>query len=110
MGTNGKSKPYCELGKLLDAMARERDVRGPYNIAHHLEEVASYQVSGQGMSKYMYGETLPKPKFIETFAEAFELTAQERMELAWAYAYGSRLDLLQGRTRVRDSLGILQDL
>ena len=110
MGTNGKSKPYSELGKLLDAMARERDVRGPYNIAHHLEEVLGYRVSGQGMSKYMYGETLPKPKFIEMFAEAFELTAQERVELAWAYAYGSRLNLLQGRTQVRDSLGILEDL
>jgi hypothetical protein len=94
MGTNGKNKSYGELGKLLDALARERDVRGPYNIAHHLEEVVGYSVSGQGISKYMYGESLPKAKFVEAFAEAFELTAQERVELAWAYAYGSRLDLL----------------
>ena len=110
MGTSGKNKSYSELGKLLDAMARERDVRGPYNIAHHLDEVVDYQVSGQGMSKYMYGETLPKPRFIEAYAEAFERTAQERVELAWAYAYGSRLDLARGRTQVRESLVIPQDL
>jgi hypothetical protein len=110
MGTSGKNKSYSELGKLLDAMARERDVRGPYNIAHHLDEAVGYQVSGQGMSKYMYGEHLPRPKFIEAFAEAFELTLRERVELAWAYAYGSRLDFAHGRTQVRESLVIPQDL
>ena len=62
------------------------------------------------MSKYMYGETLPKPKFIEAFAEAFELTGQERVELAWAYAYGSRLDPTHDRSQVRESLVIPQDL
>ena len=97
MGTNSKNKPYSELGKLLDALARERDVRGPYNISYHLEEAVGYGISGQGMSKHMYGESLPKPKFVEAFAEAFELTAQERVELAWVYAYGSRLDLADGR-------------
>ena len=97
MVTNGGNRPYSELGKLLDAMARERDVRGPYNIAYHLEEVVGYAVSGQGMSKYMYGEHLPRPKFIEAFAEAFELTLRERVELAWAYTYGSRLNLADDR-------------
>lgn len=33
MGTNAKNRPYCELGKMLDTLARERNVRGPYNIA-----------------------------------------------------------------------------
>jgi hypothetical protein len=97
MGTNSKNKPCSELGKLLDALARERDVRGPYNISYHLEEAVGYGISGQGMSKHMYGESLPKPKFVEAFSEAFELTAQERMELAWVYAYGSRSDLVDGR-------------
>lgn len=110
MGTKTKNKPYCELGKLLDALARERDVRGPYNIAYHLEEIVGYEVSGQGMSKYMYGESLPKRQFIEAFAEAFELTPQERVELAWAYAYGSRVDLADGLTLVRESHVVPQDL
>jgi hypothetical protein len=29
---SARNKPYCELGKLLDALARSRDVRGSYNI------------------------------------------------------------------------------
>jgi hypothetical protein len=39
MGTNGKGRPYCELGKVLDALAREREVRGPYNSARQVQDV-----------------------------------------------------------------------
>ena len=35
-----RSRPYSALGKLLDAYARQRDVRGPYRIADHLKETA----------------------------------------------------------------------
>ncbi len=97
MGINSKNKPYCEFGRLLDALTRKREVRGPYNIANYLEEVVGYEVSGQVISKYMYGESLPRRKFIEAFAEAFELSAQERVELAWTYAYGSRSALADGQ-------------
>ncbi len=85
----GRNKPYSELGKLLDALARSRDVRGPYQIAQHLEHVNGYEVSGQAVSKYLYGNMGPKRAFVEAFADAFGLTEQERAELAWAYAYDS---------------------
>ncbi len=85
---NGKNKPYSELGKLLDALARSRDVRGPYNIALHLNSVTGQNVSGQAVSKYLYGKYVPKQAFIRAFADAFELTPQERSELAWVYVYG----------------------
>jgi hypothetical protein len=85
-----KDKPYSELGKMLDDLARDRDVRGPYNIAHYIQNVTSYEVSGQVLSKYLYGENVPKPEFVRAFAEAFELTSQERGKLAWVYTYGSR--------------------
>jgi hypothetical protein len=52
---SSKDKPYCELGKVLDNLARDRDVRGPYNIAHHIANVTGYQVSGQVISQYLYG-------------------------------------------------------
>ena len=87
----GKNKPYSELGKLLDAVARSRNVRGPYYIALHVKSAAGHNVSGQAVSKYLYGEYLPKCAFIEAFADAFELTLQERTELAWTYTYGFRL-------------------
>ncbi len=84
----GRNKPYCELGKLLDALARSRDVRGPYQIAQYLGYSVGYAVSGQAVSKYLYGKAEPKCAFIETFADAFELTEQERAELAWTYSHG----------------------
>jgi hypothetical protein len=94
----GKSKPYCELGKLLDNLARDRDVRGPYNIAAYLKDAADYEVSGQTISKYLYGHSQPKQEFVGVFADAFRLTPQERAKLAWCYAYGSPLpwDRLRG--------------
>jgi hypothetical protein len=88
MGTSGKRRPYCELGKMLDDLARSRDVRGPYNIAYYLKEVAGYEVSGQAVSKCLYGEFLPKHAFIGAFTEALNLTSEERSKLAWVYTYG----------------------
>jgi hypothetical protein len=87
---DGKNKPYSELGKLLDGLARSRDVRGPYNIANYVENVTGHAVSGQAVSKYLYGKYLPKRAFINAFADAFELIPRERSELAWAYTYGFR--------------------
>ncbi len=89
--TAGKSKPYSELGKLLDNLAQSRAVRGPYNIAAYLKYAADYEVSGQMISKYLYGHRQPKQEFVGVFADAFRLTLQERAELAWSYAYGSPL-------------------
>ncbi len=93
-----KSKPYCELGKLLDNLARDRAVRGPYNIAAYLKDAADYEVSGQAISKYLYGHSQPKQEFVRVFADAFRLTPQERAELAWGYTYSSPLpwDRLRG--------------
>ncbi len=87
----GKSKPYCELGKLLDTLAHDRDVRGPYNIAGYVQNATGYKVSGQAISKYLYGHSQPKGEFVEAFADAFRLTPQERAELAWSYTYGFQL-------------------
>ncbi len=87
-----KNEPYSELGKVLDALARSRDVRGPYNIAYYLSDTTGRKVSGQLVSKYLYGESVPKQTFMQTFAEAFELTPRELEELAWVYTYGFRLD------------------
>ncbi len=88
MGTNGKNKPYCQLGKELDALARSRDVRGPYNIAHYLRDVAGYEVSGQVVSKHLYGKYSPKHAFIAAFTDAFSLAPEVRRKLAWVYTYG----------------------
>ena len=90
IGLAGKSsKPYCKLGKLIDAFSRERDIRGPYNIARYIKSRTGYKVSGVAVSDYLYGEYHPKQAFTAAFAEAFELNHQERSQLAWVYAYDS---------------------
>ncbi len=113
--TDNPHKPYGELGKTLDDLARERDVRGPYNIAKHIGNVTGYEVSGQVLSKYMYGEYVPKPKFVRVFAEAFELTARERSELAWVYTYDSqpkqqRLAIVELRRASDKSMSYIQQM
>ncbi len=87
---SSKDTTYSELGKMLDILARERDVRGPYNIANHIENATGDKVSGQVLSKYLYGRSFPKREFMQAFTEAFALTPQERGKLAWVYTYGSR--------------------
>jgi hypothetical protein len=90
MKGGGRFKPYSELGKVLGSLARRRHVRGPYNIAWRVREITDYKVSGQMVSIYLYGQSLSRRVFIGAFCDAFELTEQERSELAWTYTYGDR--------------------
>ena len=85
----GRENSYCELGKELDALARSRNVRGPYSMARYLNATNGYECSGQVISRYLYGKSVPKRAFLEAFADAFDITEQERMALAWVYTYGS---------------------
>ncbi len=90
MGAGPRGIPYSPLGRLLDELASGRGVSGPYNIAYFVGEAIAYEVSGQAVSKYLYGKSLPGQAFIEAFADAFELTPEERTRLAWIYTYESR--------------------
>jgi hypothetical protein len=81
-------KTYSELGKLLDSMARKRNVCGPYAVAKRVTEVAGYQISGEDVALLFYGVSYPNPSFIAAFADAFELSTEERDRLAWFYIYG----------------------
>jgi hypothetical protein len=85
-------KLYSELGELLNATARERNVRGPYAVAKHITNENGYQISGQAVSRVFYGENYPRPTFIAAFADAFELSIEERNTLAWFYIYGEELE------------------
>ncbi len=89
MVTTQTNKPYTELGKVLDAMARKRDVSGPYAIAKRVEELSDYSVSGQAISRYFNDGVQPKSAFMNAFATAFDLTEEECDELAWIYTYRS---------------------
>lgn len=98
----GNGADYSPLGDVLDRLARRRNVRGPYSVRTYMErrmaelgydpndeEGERFVPRGQTVSKYFYGQARRiDPRFIPAFAEAFELTEEEREELAWVHAYG----------------------
>ena len=63
---------------------------GAVQHRHQVQSLTGYEASGQVVSQYLYGRFSPKREFIAAFAKAFELTPQERGNLAWVYAYDSR--------------------
>ncbi len=80
-------KPYSELGKLLDTLARERDVRGAQALAAF---VRARPVAGPGRSGWgqiLYGDITPTTKTMALFASAFELTEKERERVAMLYTF-----------------------
>jgi hypothetical protein len=84
-----EGKPYSPLGEVMDDLARKRHVQGPHRICNRLiawfgEDAAP---SGVSVSKWMHGESHPNWRWIAMFAEAFELTTEEKVRLAWAYAF-----------------------
>lgn len=96
-----RGKEYGELGKVMDDLARERAVRGPYAVQTYMREQLIAQgrdpdsdgspdklPSGQSVWKYYHDRSHAGDQFISLFAELFELTARERGLLAWTYAYG----------------------
>ena len=70
---------------------------GAVQHRHQVQNATGFEVSGQAVSKYLYGEYSPKREFIKAFTDAFELTSYERAELAWLYTYGSRSDAADSR-------------
>jgi hypothetical protein len=67
------------------------------NIAHQVPNATGFEVSGQVVSKYLYGEYSPKRNAIKAFTDALKLTSYGRAELAWLYTYGSRSDVADYR-------------
>jgi hypothetical protein len=55
-------QPYSPLGETLDELARKRRVRGPYEVAKHVEERTGVKFSGSAVSEYFRGESRPKVK------------------------------------------------
>jgi hypothetical protein len=80
---------YSPLGLVLDDLARRRNVRGPTSIARHIKNRMGYGPSPSAWQQILTGETKnPERKNIKQFADAFELSSEERVRLAWVYVYG----------------------
>jgi hypothetical protein len=81
---------YTELGTVLDELARARNVRGPHRIARYIQDKMGEGIGGSAWQQIFVGSTkTPERKNIQLFADAFDLTPEERARLAWAYTYGA---------------------
>ncbi len=89
-------RPYSRLGKMMDRLARERDIRGPYVLADYLSSWAEEsgwegKVPARGtVSDYFRGKAYPHRNIIDLFTEALDLSARGQQELAWVYTFESR--------------------
>ena len=54
--------PYSELGKLLDRLARARDVRGPNAIAKYIRKKTGEGPGRAAWGQALYGDTYPTRK------------------------------------------------
>ena len=80
-------KPYSELGKRLDELARSRDVRGPKAIAEYVREKIGEGPGRSAWGQILYGEIRPTTKTMRQFIEAFELDEEQAAALALLYVY-----------------------
>lgn len=103
--TNGTN--YSELGHFMLRVADEnKNVRGPYNACNYMEREArerNYDLGtdykgeprelpkGGAVSKYYRGVSFPEPWWIMAYADLFDLTPEQREELADHYAYRFRV-------------------
>ena len=88
----GEGRPYTALGEVINVVAQKRNVRGPFRIHNYMKARLGENVpGGVAISKWMYGDSDPEKENLQKFAEAFELSKDERIRLAWAAIYGEEL-------------------
>ncbi|HEX2183705.1 MAG TPA: hypothetical protein VHH10_15595 [Rubrobacteraceae bacterium] len=83
-------RPYSALGEVIDELARERNVRGPYAVAGYMKARLGEAPTGAAVSKWMYGDSRPTRENMQRFADAFELSRTEKITLSFAFAYGQK--------------------
>ena len=81
-------RQYSPLGKLIDRLARERDVRGPLALTEFVRQRTGEGPSRSAWSQFLFGDIKPTAKTMTLFVIAFELTEEERVELALVYTFG----------------------
>lgn len=90
-------RPYSDLGKIIDELARARNVKGAKAIA---EAVADYEKDSLGLEEgkrkapgrsawqhILYGDSWPSPRTMTLFRYAMGLEEDEYTRLAVEYAF-----------------------
>ncbi len=87
-GVNGR--PYSALGEVIDELARKRNVRGPQRIANYMKARLGEAPTGAAVSKWVHGDSRPTRENMQRFADAFELSDEEKITLSFAFTYGQQ--------------------
>jgi hypothetical protein len=83
----GNRRPYSDLGKLIDELARSRDVRGPSAIAAHVRAQTGEGPGHSAWSQILYGDITPTVRTIQLFGQAFALDEEEVTRLSRRYVF-----------------------
>ncbi len=89
-----QGQDYSELGQVLDDIARSRNIRGPYRVAKYVKERTGDGPGGTAWSQFFTGESRPKPRSVQLFALAFEITEEERQHLANVYLFRGSTEMI----------------
>ena len=90
-----EGRPFVARGEVIDRFAREKkNIRNPKGIRDFMAKRArelgldpKAARSRTTVSNYLFGITTPDEDWLTLFALAFELTAEEMGELAYAHSF-----------------------
>ncbi len=78
---------YGIFGETMKRIASKRGIRGPYKVSAYIRAKTGGGPKGPSWSDYYYGKSDPTAETMERIAKAFELTVEEKKELAYVHAY-----------------------
>lgn len=96
--TSASSNELCVAGKTVLGLAAKRGHKTQAAIRKALLESESVDVSHQKFSQWVQGEASFPNDFAEIFARAYDLTDDEKIELALALSFGQKRRLLLSPT------------
>lgn len=87
MRNESSKKVPSALGATLLSLAAESGVSTQTGIRKRLNELG-FKISQPGFAAWLYGEHAAPNRLPQAFAEAFDLSPEERVRLAVAYSFG----------------------
>lgn len=81
------NRPYSKLGKVIDDIARARNLRGAKAISERVKERMGRGPGRSAWQQILYGDSWPQPTTITLFKNAMDLTYEEEVTLAREYAF-----------------------
>jgi hypothetical protein len=85
-------KPMTEFGGVVWALAAKRGIVSQRDLSRLIEERTGEKVSFDQISYFLYGRTVVHPSFPRQLVATLDLSEEERLELAHAFAFGQDVE------------------